>query len=259
MKLHGKVALVTGAGTGIGRAIVLAFAREGAAVAVNYSKSEAPARETAGEVEKAGARAMLVKADVSRDPEARRMVDEVARELGGLDILVNNAGWTQRVQPHRDLERLTDDIWDRVMAVNVKGAFYCARAAVPHMDRRGGGAIVNITSVAAMTGLGSSMAYAASKAALATLTLSLARALAPARIRVNAVAPGLIATGFGGWTSEAVDATAAVTAIGRAATVEETADAVLFMVANGAMTGYATVVDGGLVPLGPIEQPLHPR
>ncbi|HEY7651874.1 MAG TPA: SDR family NAD(P)-dependent oxidoreductase [Methylomirabilota bacterium] len=176
--LAGKIALVTGAATGIGRAIALALAREGAAVAINYSRSAADARETARLVEQAGARALTVQADVSREPQVRAMVEQVARELGGLDCLVNNAGWTKRV-PHRQLDDLTDEIWDRVLATNLRGSFYCVRAAVPYMERRGGGAVVNITSVAAFTGTGSSLVYAASKAGLTTLTKSLARALAP--------------------------------------------------------------------------------
>lgn len=253
-RLSGKVALVTGGATGIGRATVLALAREGAAVAVNYSKSVAEAKETARLAEQAGGRALVVQADVTRDREARAMVDQVARELGGLDCLVNNAGWTQRV-PHRQLDDLTDEIWDRVFATNLRGPFYCARAAVPHMERRGGGAIVNVTSVAGFTGTGSSMAYAASKAGLNTLTKSLARALAPARIRVNAVAPGLLATGFGGGfiTREFLDQTGSVTPIRRPATVDEAADAVVFLLANESMTGYTSIVDGGLSALGPMD------
>jgi 3-oxoacyl-[acyl-carrier protein] reductase len=143
VRLKGKIVLVTGGATGIGRAIVLALAREGAAVAINYSRSEAEARETARLAEQAGVRASV-----------REMVEHVARELGGLDGLVNNAGWTQRV-PHRQLDDLTDEIWERVLATNLRGPFYCVRAAVSHMERRGGGAIVNITSVASATGTGS--------------------------------------------------------------------------------------------------------
>jgi 3-oxoacyl-[acyl-carrier protein] reductase len=254
MRLNGKVALVTGGATGIGRATVLALAREGAAVAVNYSKSETEARDTARLAEQAGARALPVKADVTREAEVRAMVERVAGELGGLDCLVNNAGWTQRV-PHRQLDDLTDEIWERVLATNLRGAFYCVRAAVPHMERRGGGAIVNITSVASATGTGSSMAYAASKAGLDTLTKSLARALAPSRIRVNAVAPGLLGTGFGGGfiTPDFLEQTGRITPIGRPATAEEAADAVVFLVANPAMTGYTTIVDGGLTALGPTD------
>jgi 3-oxoacyl-[acyl-carrier protein] reductase len=255
MRLVGAVALVTGGASGIGRAVALRLAREGAAVAINYSRSEAGARETAREAERTGVRAAAVRADVSRDDEARGLIDAVARDLGGLDILVNSAGWTRLVQPHRDLEALGDDVWERTMAVNVRGTFYCIRAAVPYMERGGGGAVVNIGSVAAITGLGSSLAYAASKAAVHTMTLSLARALAPSRVRVNAVAPGLIATGFAGVSDSGVSETAPTTPIARLATVDEVAEAVLFCVTNGALTGAVIVVDGGRVALGPIERP----
>ena len=131
-RFSGKVVLVTGGASGIGRATVLALAREGAAVAVNYCRSKAAAHETAALAEQAGVRAMAVRADVTRDAEVRAMLDEVAGELGGLDGLVNNAGWTQRV-PHRRLEDLTDEIWERTVATNLRGPFYCVRAAVPHM------------------------------------------------------------------------------------------------------------------------------
>lgn len=235
---------------------MLALAREGAAVAVNYSKSATQARETAGLVEQAGGRALPVQADVTRESQVRAMVDRVTRELGGLDFLVNNAGWTRRV-PHRQLDDLTDEVWDRALATNLRGPFYCARAAVPPMERRGGGAIVNIASVAGFTGTGSSMAYAASKAGLITLTRSLARALAPSRIRVNAVAPGLLATGFGGGfiTRDFLEETGRITPIGRPATVEEVADAVVFLLANGSVTGHTSIVDGGLTALGPMDGP----
>jgi 3-oxoacyl-[acyl-carrier protein] reductase len=254
--LVGKIALVTGGATGLGRAIVLALAREGAAVAINYSKSAAEAQETARLVEQAGGRALAVRADVSRDGEVRAMVERVARELGGLDCLVNNAGWTARV-PHRQLDDLTEEIWERVFAVNLRGPFYCVRAAVPHMERRGGGAIVNITSVAGFTGTGSSLAYAASKAGLTALTKSLARTLAPSRIRVNAVAPALLGTGFGGGfiTPDSLDQAGRLSAIGRPVTVEEVAETVVFLLANEAMTGHISIVDGGLTALGPIDPP----
>jgi 3-oxoacyl-[acyl-carrier protein] reductase len=255
VRLEGKAALVTGGGTGIGRAVALALARAGASVAVNYRRSAREAEDTAREAGACGARAVAIQGDVSRDAEARAMVERAAGALGGLDLLVNNAGWTRRV-PHQQLEDLTDEIWDRVMAVNVRGAFYCVRAAVPHMQRRGGGAVVNMTSIAALDGTGSSMAYAASKAALATLTKSLARALAPLGIRVNAVAPGLVATGFGGGfiTAALLGQMAAVTPTGRPSSVEEVAEAVLFMLANEALTGCTSVVDGGLTALGPLER-----
>jgi 3-oxoacyl-[acyl-carrier protein] reductase len=249
--LAGTIAVVTGGGTGIGLAAALAFARRGAAVAVNYSRNREAADGAVARITAQGGRALAVQTDVTSDSDVRAMMDRVAAGLGGIDYLVNSAGWTRRVQPHSDLAALTDDVWDRVWAVNVKGAFYCARAAVPHMMKRGGGAVVNVTSVAAFSGLGSSMAYAASKAALTTLTLSMARALAPA-VRVNAVAPGLIATGFGGFTEADWGAVAKTTPVGRLATDEETADAIVYLATAKALTGQTIVVDGGLVALGPV-------
>jgi 3-oxoacyl-[acyl-carrier protein] reductase len=245
--------VVTGGATGIGRAASLAFARAGAAVAVNYSRSAEAADATVREIVGLGGRALAVRCDVSGDRDVRAMMDRVAKELGGLDILVNNAGWSQRVWPHRDLEALTDDVWDRVWAVNVKGAFYCVRAAAAQMRRHGAGSVVNVTSVAALTGGGSSMAYAASKAALATLTKSLARALAPT-IRVNAVAPGLVATGFGGWREVDWTATAGVTPIGRLPTEAETAEAIVYLASAAGLTGQTIVMDGGLLTLGPTSR-----
>ena len=136
--LAGKVAVVTGGATGIGLATARRFARAGAAVVINYSRNVAAAEAAQGELRGHGARALAVRTDVSQDGEVRAMMDRIAAELGGIDYLVNNAGWTKRVQPHRDLESLTDDVWERVWAVNVKGAFYCVRAATPHLLRRGG-------------------------------------------------------------------------------------------------------------------------
>jgi 3-oxoacyl-[acyl-carrier protein] reductase len=248
--LTGKVAVITGGATGIGLATSFALARAGADVVVNYSRSASAALAAVSRLEGLGRRAMSVKADVSRDGEVRAMMTRVEAELGGIDILVNNAGWTAPVQPHRDLERLTDDIWERNFAVNVKAPFYCVRAAVPPMERRGEGAVVNVTSQAASTGTGSSLAYAACKAGLATMTKSLARALAPT-IRVNAVSPGLIATGFGGWTAEQAEEWAKATPLGRIATADEVASAILYLIAAPTVTGHTIVVDGGLLALGP--------
>lgn len=249
MDLTGKVAVVTGGATGIGLATAFALAGAGADIAVNYSRNREAALAAVARLEALGRRAVAVQADVARDGDVRAMMSRVEAELGGIDILVNNAGWTAPVQPHRELERLSDDIWERNFAVNVKGPFYCVRAAVPSMERRGEGAVVNVTSQAAYTGTGSSLAYAACKAALATMTKSLARALAPA-VRVNAVSPGLIATGFGGWTSAQAEEWAKVTPLGRLATADEVAAAILYLVMAPTVTGHTIPVDGGLLALG---------
>jgi|SRR5581483_478279 len=250
MKLEGKAAVVTGGAKGMGRAICLALAGEGAAVAVNYATSQAEAEEVVRAIAANGGQAMAVRADVGKDAEARQLIETAAQCFGRLDILVNNAGYTQRV-PHRELDLLTDALMDRVLAVNTKGPLYCSRAAIPHMQRQGAGFIVNITSVAATMGHGSSIIYGASKAALTTITKSLARAFAP-EIRVNAVAPGYVDTGFGSWPPGTAERAAQAGHIGRIVTVEDVAAVTLFLVTDGAMlTGEEIVLDGGLLALGP--------
>jgi len=134
MRLSGKAALVTGGGTGIGRAIALALARGGAAVAVNYSRSRAAAEAVVAEIARGGGGAVALQADVAHDAEARGLVQAAVEKLGHLDILVNNAGWTQRV-PHDDLEGLTEAIWDRALGINLKGPFFCVRAALDTASR----------------------------------------------------------------------------------------------------------------------------
>jgi len=250
VRLKGQVALVTGGGTGIGRGISLAFAREGGLVAVNYSKSRDKAEDTVRQVRAAGGQAIALQADVSKEVEARRLVTDVVREWGRLDILVNNAGWTKRV-PHPDLEGLTDEIWQRTFTVNVLGAWYCCRHAIPQMQRQGRGCIINVTSVAAFHGKGSSMAYAASKAALTSLTRSLARAFGPT-VRVNALAPGMVETGFVEWPPGEYDAARREVATPDIPTVEDLGEAALYLAADArATTGTTLFVDGGVVPLGP--------
>jgi len=238
--------LVTGGGTGIGRACSLAFAREGAAVAVNYSRSEAEAEDTAAEIREGGGQSLAIKANVASDEELRRMVDEVAQVYGRLDILVNNAGTTNFV-PHDDLEGLTEQDWDEVMAVNVKGTFFASRAAAKVMRKRDGGAIVNIASIAGLTGMGSSIAYCASKAAILSMTKSLARVLAP-EIRVNAVSPGITLTRWVEGFGDFVEMNIQKTPLKRGAGPEDIADAVLFLVSGTTfVTGENLVVDGGKI------------
>ncbi len=244
MKLKNKVALVTGGGTGIGRQTSLLFAKEGAAVAVNYSRSEAEAKDTVAQIRKQGASAIEVRADVSKDAEVRAMVDRVVSELGRLDILINNAGVTRKVA-HGDMEELTEQDWDQALGVNLKGPFFCSRAAAPHMVKAGSGVIVNNSSIAAFHGSGSSIAYGASKAGVIYLTKSLARALAPT-IRVNAIAPGYVDTRWTAPWAEFRSAHEQATPLKRVADPKEIAEVTLFLTADaGFITGQTIVVDGG--------------
>ncbi|MBI2808035.1 MAG: SDR family oxidoreductase [Planctomycetes bacterium] len=238
-----KVALVTGSATGIGRAAAIRFARAGMAVVVNYSRSEVEARETLGEIEKLGVPGLLCKANVADEAAVNAMVEACANELGGLDVLVNNAGTTRFID-HTDLHAATSEIWDEILGVNLKGTFFCCRAALPHLQKSGG-SIVNVTSVAGLQGHGSSIPYAASKAAINCMTKSLARAFAP-QVRVNAVAPGPVLTRWLDDHMEHVTRSLVNTPMGRAATPDDIADAVYFLaLGTDLMTGQVVVVDGG--------------
>ena len=249
MDLTGKTAIVTGSAVGVGRATALALAGRGVNVVVNYSRSEAEARETASEVERLGAKALLVRADVSNDGEVRSLVQHAVDAFGALHVLVNNAATTAFVN-FSDLEGLTEEHWDRILAVNLKGPFFCSRAAAGHIKASGGGAIVNIASVAGVRAIGSSIAYAASKAGLINLTVALARVLAP-EVRVNCVAPGFIDTrwlreGLGEFYDIAKQRTAEQTPLGRVSTPEDIAQVVLSLIESADfVTGQTIVVDGG--------------
>jgi 3-oxoacyl-[acyl-carrier protein] reductase len=238
-----KAALVTGSATGVGRACAVRFAKLGFAVVVNYSKSEADATETARLVEACGVPVLLHKATVADDGQVREMVARARDQLGGLDVLVNNAGTTHFV-PHADLDALTDAIWDEIFAVNLKGAFYCTRAAMPLLKSRNG-CVVNVTSVAGIVGQGSSIPYCASKAALNCMTQSLARAFGP-QVRVNAVAPGPVLTRWLEGREAQVAKFLEQAPLGRAATPDDIADAVVYLACGTSLTtGQVLVVDGG--------------
>ena len=250
MRLKGQVALVTGGGSGIGRAISLAFAREGGQVGVNYSKSRDKAEDTVRQIKASEGQAVALQGDVSKEADARRLVDAVVKEWGQLDILVNNAGWTRRT-PHAEVEALTDEVWQKTLGVNLLGAWYCIKHAIPQMQRQGRGVIINVTSVAAFHGMGSSMAYCASKAGLTVLTKSLARAFGPT-IRVNNLAPGLVDTGFVDWPPEVLEEGRRAVSTPDLPTVEDLAEAAVFLAADArATTGSTLFVDGGTIPLGP--------
>jgi 3-oxoacyl-[acyl-carrier protein] reductase len=245
VKLKGKAALVTGGGTGMGRAITLKLAGEGADVAINYSRRAKEAEETVEAVRRLGGRAFAMKADVAVEAEAVRLVDETVKQFGRLDVLVNNAGWSA-VVPHRKLDGLTEEILERTWQINVKGPIYIIRAAIPHMLKVGGGAIVNTTSVAAYQGAGSSIVYGASKAALGAITKSLARAYGKDNIRVNAIAPGFVDTGFVSWPAGVKEKVVAASPMGRIPTPEDAANAVLYLVCDATgVTAQTILVDCG--------------
>ena len=238
-----KVALVTGGGTGIGRAISLALAALSIDVAVNYSRSQQEALDTAAAIEKIGGKALTVQANVANDTEVRAMVQTVVEQFGQLDYVVNCAGTTVYVDMP-DLEGLKPEFWDEIMAVNVKGLFSVCRAAAPHLKKTRG-SIVNITSVAGITGMGSSIAYAASKAAAISVTKSLARVLAP-EVRVNSVAPGIVLTRWVDGREAHVKKLGEHTPLGRCCNAEDVADVAVRLLVNATMmTGQTFVVDGG--------------
>ena len=238
-----KVALVTGSATGIGRAVAVRFAKEGLAVAVNYSRSAKDAEETLAMVKSQGVPAILCQANVADETAVAGMVRRCRDELGGLDVLVNNAGTTHFID-HKDLGALTGPVWDEIFNVNLKGTFFCCREAMPLLQERQG-CIVNVTSVAGLQGHGSSIAYAASKAAVNCMTKSLARAFGP-KVRVNAVAPGPVLTRWLEGHMEHVQKSVQITPMGRAADPDDIAQAIHFLaLGTTLMTGQVVVVDGG--------------
>ncbi|WP_336787610.1 SDR family NAD(P)-dependent oxidoreductase [Paenibacillus sp. MMO-177] len=243
MELKHKIALVTGGGTGIGRATSLALAGKGASVAVNYSRSAREAEETVQLIQSLGGKAMAIQADVSKDQEVKDMVESIVQRFGTLDLLVNNASITRHI-PFSDLDAATGEVWDELFEVNVKGMFYCARAAAPHMKKQGRGAIVNVGSIAGTTGLGSSLPYAVSKAAVHGLTKSLARALAP-HIRVNCVVPGAVATRWWAGREEQMLQLAPNLLLKQISTPEDIARLICASLEQEAMTGQMITVDSG--------------
>jgi NAD(P)-dependent dehydrogenase (short-subunit alcohol dehydrogenase family) len=246
MRLIGNVALVTGAQQGIGQAIALALARVGADVGVNYLDDRNAAERVADEIRRTGRRASLVRGDVSRASDAEAIVGTVEQELGAPAILVNNAG----VFPRVDFLAMTEGDWDHVLDVNLKGSFLCAQAAARRMVATGrAGAIVNLSSVA-MRGTPLGVHYAASKAGVMGLTRAMALALAPHRIRVNAIAPGLTDTAqprYGNSEAELMEMGRQIPLEGRMARPDEIARVAVFLAAeeSGWVTGQTIHVNGG--------------
>lgn len=243
-----KVALVTGAATGIGRSAVLALARAAYDVVVNYSSSEKAARETAAQAEKLGAKTLIVRCDVSDEPGVRAMLSRVKETFGRLDVVVNNAGTTASWKP-KDLETLSLEEWDRVFAVNVRGLFQVTRAAVP-MLKEAKGCIVNTASIVGLRPGPQPLPYAASKAAVVNLTKTLAWNLGP-EIRVNAVAPGWME---GDWMKrmlkdryeDLMGKRAKATPLRRVVTADDVAETMMSLIeSNRFVTGEVIVIDGG--------------
>jgi len=247
--LTNKVALVTGASRGIGRAIAQCLAAEGARVGVNFVRHPAAADEVVATIRRKGGQAIAVQADVAKRSQVEAMVREVTAELGPIDILVNNAA-ISKVLP---LDQLTEAQWDRMMNVNLKGLFICARAVMPALKERGWGRIVSFASIAGKNGSAMEAHYAASKAGVINLTRSLARHLAPYNVTVNCIAPGSVDTDmFTQWLNmSGKDKAEAMTwaPLGRIATPEDIANVVVFLTSDlaGFVTGETINVNGGLL------------
>lgn len=241
--LQDKIAIVTGGGTGIGRAVSLLLARQGIAVAIVYSRSEKDAQETVSAIAGDGGRAIALQADVADLPAVQAMTETVADTFGGIDYLVNNAGITHQLR-FNDLDAINDTIWDDLLAVNVKGTFHCCQAAAPYLRERPDTSIVNVGSIAGETGYGSSLPYAVSKAAVHGMTRSLAKALAP-HTRVNGIAPGAVATRWWQGHEEKMRALSGQLPLQRISTTEDIATLVLMLLTAQSMTGQILRAENG--------------
>jgi len=248
MKLEGKKAVVTGAGRGIGRAVAIAFAREGADVLVNYVSNSATADEVVAEIEKLGRKAIAVKADVASTADAQNMIETAVKELGGMDILVNNAG----VSIPAMLLKMTEEQWDRILNIHLKGTFTCTQAAARHIKEQKSGKIINVISTAGLFGTIGQINYASAKAGIIGFTKSASRELGRYNINVNAISCGVIKTDM----TQKVQSDDKLRSIyeariqlGRFGEPEEVAHAFVFLASSDAsyITGQVIPVDGGYI------------
>lgn len=246
MLLDGKTALVTGASRGIGRAVALRLAEEGARVAINYAGNVKAAEEVKAAIEAAGGTAMLCRADIADSAAVEAMVDSVVKAFGAIDILVNNAGITRDTL----LMRMKDEDFEKVLDTNLKGVFYCTKAVSKLMMKKRAGRIVNMSSVVGLVGNAGQTNYAAAKAGVIGFSKSAAKELASRGITVNVVAPGFIGTDMTAGLSEAVKEKAlADIPLGKMGEPKDVANAVLFLASDQAsyITGQVVNVDGGMV------------
>ncbi|WP_068984247.1 MULTISPECIES: SDR family NAD(P)-dependent oxidoreductase [Lysinibacillus] len=243
MELKDKVILITGGGTGVGRATAVKLAAAGAKVVINYSRSEKEAFEVVNEITQLGGTAVAYKANVANAKEVNDLVSYIAETFGTIDALINNASITAQIALD-DLDAVTDEIWDSLFSVNVKGMFHCVKAVVPYMKKQQSGVIVNMGSVAGMTGIGSSIPYAATKSAIHTMTRSLAIALAPS-IRVNCISPGAIETRWWSGNEDKMYQLAGNLPLKRISTPDDIAEAILFQLTQKSVTGQVFTIDNG--------------
>ncbi|MGP7816605.1 SDR family NAD(P)-dependent oxidoreductase [Niallia sp. 01092] len=243
MELRDKVFIITGGGTGVGKATALKLSHAGAKVVVNYSRSEKEAAEVVHEITKRGGTAFAFKADVAIEQEIHEMVSQTVATFGTIDGLVNNASITAQIAMD-DLDSATDEVWDSLFNVNVKGMFHCVKAVAPYMKKKKSGVIINIGSVAGINGIGSSIPYAATKSAIHTMTQSLAIALAP-DIRVNCIAPGAVDTRWWAGNKEKMYQLAGNLPLKRISTPDDIAETILFQITQESITGQVFIVDNG--------------
>ena len=250
MKLNSKEALITGASSGVGAQVAIQLAQYGVSVVINYARSKNKALAVQKQIQDAGGKAIVCQADVSEDAQCVSLVNKAVEYFGKLDIVINNAGTTEFV-PHRVLDDLTDDIWHKTLSTNLMGPFYVSRAAKPYLEKQGG-EIVMTSSIAGLSTHGSSIAYCASKAALNSLTKTLANALGECNIRVNAICPGLIDGEWSrlGWQENwdaAKDYTLSQSAIKRISTPCDIAQSIIALLqGSDNMTGQLITLDSGL-------------
>lgn len=245
MELKDKVVIITGGGTGVGRATALKLAAAGTKVVINYSRSEKEATEVVNEITQQGGAAFAYRANVAIENEVINMVSQTLTTFGKVDGLVNNASITAQIAMD-DLDAVTDEVWDSLLNVNVKGMFHCIKAVVPYMKKQQSGVIVNMGSVAGTTGIGSSIPYAATKSAIHTMTRSLAIALAP-YIRVNCISPGAVDTRWWSGNEEKMYQLAGNLPLKRISTPDDIAEAILFQLTQESVTGQVFTIDNGQI------------